>query len=138
MQIAETLRDEDVQRVLRQQADPGSRCRRGCAARRRALQAIIAGGHHSGVFNEILARADRYLAGHYEELCELFEAEAPRWVPDTVYQRVFDRMYTRLRHRLLAMAADLTTRRGSSSRNGSPGSPAASKPPRSCVSAASA
>src|SRR6266702_3095408 len=46
------------------------------------------------------------LAGHYTELRELFEAESPRWVRDAVYRRVFDRLYTRLRHRLVAMAAD--------------------------------
>jgi uncharacterized membrane-anchored protein YjiN (DUF445 family) len=50
--------------------------------------------------------ADRYLAGHYTELHELFEAESPRWVPDAVSRRVFDRLHTRLRDRLVAMAAD--------------------------------
>ncbi len=70
------------------------------------MRIIIAGGHHTELFNEILSGADRYLAGHYDELCELFEAESPRWVPDAVYRRVFDRMYHRLRQRLVAMAAD--------------------------------
>ncbi|HEY2576861.1 MAG TPA: DUF445 domain-containing protein, partial [Streptosporangiaceae bacterium] len=45
-------------------------------------------------------------AGHSEELRELFEEEAPRWVPDAVYRRIFDRLYARLRQRLRAMAAD--------------------------------
>ena len=53
-----------------------------------------------------MSGVNRYLAGHYEELSELFEAESPRWVPDAVYRRVFDRMYNRLRQRLVAMAAD--------------------------------
>ncbi|MGD0936850.1 MAG: DUF445 domain-containing protein, partial [Streptosporangiaceae bacterium] len=42
----------------------------------------------------------------YRELRELFEAEAPRWVPDAVNRRLFDRLYNRLRQRLAAMAAD--------------------------------
>ncbi|MGH3304908.1 MAG: DUF445 family protein [Streptosporangiaceae bacterium] len=67
---------------------------------------IIAGGHHSGLFTAIVSGADRYLADHYAELRDLFEAESPRWVPDAVYRRVFDRLYDRLRHRLAAMAAD--------------------------------
>ena len=36
----------------------------------------------------------------------MFEGEAPRWIPDAVYRRVFDRLYSRLRERLAAMAAD--------------------------------
>jgi uncharacterized membrane-anchored protein YjiN (DUF445 family) len=72
----------------------------------RALRFVIAGGHHAEVFNAILSGADRYLAGHREELRELFEKEAPRWLPDAVYRRLFDRLYERLRERLAAMAAD--------------------------------
>ena len=41
----------------------------------KALRVIIAGGHHVEFFNAILSGADRYLAGHYAELRELFEAE---------------------------------------------------------------
>src|ERR1035441_578371 len=52
------------------------------------------------------SRAARYPAGHHAELRELFEDESPRWVPDAVYRRVFDRLYTRLRQRLVAMGAD--------------------------------
>jgi uncharacterized membrane-anchored protein YjiN (DUF445 family) len=72
----------------------------------RALRVVIAGGHHAELFNAVLSAADRYLADHREELLELFEAEAPRWVPDAVYRRAFVRMFSRLRQRLAAMAAD--------------------------------
>ena len=104
--VAETLREEDVQRVLTAELTRAVDAVEVAPLAGRVLRAIIAGGHHSGLFNEILSGADRYLAGHYEELTELFEAEAPRWVPDVVYRRVSDRMYIRLRERLLAMAAD--------------------------------
>ena len=67
---------------------------------------VIAEGQHAELFNVILAAADRYLADHSAELREVFEGEAPRWVPDAVYRRVFDRLYSRLRERLVAMAAD--------------------------------
>jgi uncharacterized membrane-anchored protein YjiN (DUF445 family) len=40
------------------------------------------------------------------ELRERFEDDSPRWVPDAVYRQIFDRLYTRLRHRLAVMAAD--------------------------------
>ena len=104
--VAETLRDEDVQRVLTAELTRAVDAVEVAPLAGRALRVIIAGGHHGELFNVILSGADRYLAGHYAELRELFEAESPRWVPDTVYRRVFDRLYTRLRQRLVVMAAD--------------------------------
>ena len=104
--VAEALRDEDVQRVLTAELTRAVDAVEVAPLAGRALRVIIAGGHHAELFNAILSGADRYVAGHYEELRELFEAESPRWVPDAVYRRVFDRLYTRLRQRLAAMAAD--------------------------------
>jgi uncharacterized membrane-anchored protein YjiN (DUF445 family) len=104
--VAESLRDEDVQRVLTAELTRAVDGIEVAPVAGRALRVIIAGGHHSEFVNATLSGADRYLAGHYEELRELFETESPRWVPDAVYRRVFDRLYTRLRQRLLAMAAD--------------------------------
>jgi uncharacterized membrane-anchored protein YjiN (DUF445 family) len=104
--VAEALRDEDVQRVLTAELTRAADAVEVAPLAGRALRVIIAGGHHAGLFNAIVSGADRYLAGHYTELHELFAAESPRWVPDAVYRRVFDRLYTRLRQRLVAMAAD--------------------------------
>jgi uncharacterized membrane-anchored protein YjiN (DUF445 family) len=106
VKVAEALRDEDVQRVLTAELTRAAEAVEVAPLAGRALRVIIAGGHHAELFNAIVSGADRYLAGHYEELRELFEAESPRWVPDAVYRRVFDRLYTRLRQRLVAMAAD--------------------------------
>ena len=104
--VAETLRDEDVQRVLTAELTRAVDAVEVAPLAGRALRVIIAGGHHAELFNAIVSGADRYLVGHYAELRELFEGEAPRWVPDAVYRRVFDRLYTHLRQRLAAMAAD--------------------------------
>ena len=104
--VAEALRDEDVQRVLTAELTRAIEGVEVAPLAGRALRVIIAGGHHAELFDVILSGADRYLAGHYLELRELFEAESPRWVPDAVYRRVFERMYARLRQRLVAMAAD--------------------------------
>ena len=104
--VAENLRDEDVQRVLTAELTRAVDAVEVAPLAGRALRVIIAGGHHTELFNVILSGADRYLAGHYEELRELFEAESPRWVPDAVFRRVFDRLFARLRQRLAAMAAD--------------------------------
>jgi uncharacterized membrane-anchored protein YjiN (DUF445 family) len=103
---ADALRDEDVQRVLTSELTRAIDTVDVAPLAGRALRVIIAGGHHAGLFNAIMSAADRYLADHYGELRELFEAESPRWVPDAVYRRVFDRLYQRLRQRLAEMATD--------------------------------
>jgi uncharacterized membrane-anchored protein YjiN (DUF445 family) len=103
---AEALRDEDVQRVLTAELTRAADRVEVAPLAGRAVRAIIAGGHHAELFNAIVSAADRYLADHHEELRERFETEAPRWVPDIAYRRVFDRLYTRMRQRLAAMAAD--------------------------------
>jgi uncharacterized membrane-anchored protein YjiN (DUF445 family) len=104
--VAEALRDEDVQRALTAELTRIVDSVELAPLAGRALRAVIAEGQHAELFNAILAAADRYLADHSAELRELFEGEAPRWVPDAVYRRVFDRLYNRLRQRLTAMAAD--------------------------------
>src|SRR6516225_218215 len=104
--VAETVRDEDVQRVLTAELTRALDAVEVAPLAGRALRVVIAGGHHAELFNTIVSAADRYLADHQAEMRELFEGESPRWVPDSVYRLVFDRLHTRLRQRLAAMAAD--------------------------------
>jgi uncharacterized membrane-anchored protein YjiN (DUF445 family) len=104
--VAEALRDEDVQRVLTAELTKAVDAVEVAPLAGRVLRVVIAGGHHADLFNLIMRAADQYLADHDAELRDLFEGEAPRWVPDTVYRRVFDRLHARLRQRLAAMAAD--------------------------------
>ena len=104
--VAEALRDDDVQRVVTAEVTRALDSVEVAPLAGRILRVIIAGGHHAELFNTILSGADRYLADHYAELRDLFEDEAPRWVPDSVYRLIFDRLHTRLRQRLAAMAAD--------------------------------
>ena len=103
---AEALRDEDVQRVLTAEMTRAVDAVEVAPLAGRALRVIIAGGHHAELFNAIVSGADRYLGDHYAEIRQQFETESPRWMPDGVYRRLFDRLYTRLRHRLVAVAAD--------------------------------
>ncbi len=103
---AEALRDEDVQRVLTAELTRAAEAVEVAPLAGRALRVVIAGGHHAELFNVIVSGADRYLADNYEELRDRFETEAPRWLPDAAYRLVFDRLYIRLRHRLVDMAAD--------------------------------
>jgi uncharacterized membrane-anchored protein YjiN (DUF445 family) len=104
--VAETLRDEDVQRVFTAELARAADSIEVAPLAGRALRVIIAEGHHAELFGAIMSGADRYLIDHYEELRDRFETEAPRWVPDAVYRRIFDRLYNHLSQRLMAMAAD--------------------------------
>ena len=106
VRVADALRDEDVQRMLTAELTRAAGTIDVAPLAGRVLRVIIAGGHHAGLFDEIVTVAERYVGDHYDELSDVFEAGSPRWVPDAVYRRVFDRMYARLRLRLTAMAAD--------------------------------
>src|SRR5215475_4981080 len=102
--VDEAMRDEDVQRVLTAELTRALDAVEVAPLAGRALEVIIAEGHHAELFNAIVSAADRYLADHHEELRDRFRAESPRWAPEAVYRLVFDRLYNRVRHRLTAMA----------------------------------
>jgi uncharacterized membrane-anchored protein YjiN (DUF445 family) len=104
--LAGTLRDEDVQSALTAEVTRAAAAIEVAPLAGRAVGVMIAGGHHAVLFDSMVTAADRYLADHYDELRERFESEAPRWLPDVVYGRAFDRLHARLRERLAAMAAD--------------------------------
>jgi uncharacterized membrane-anchored protein YjiN (DUF445 family) len=104
--LAGTLRDEDVQSALTAEVTRAASRVDVAPLAGRVVGVMIAGGHHAELFAGFVSAADRYLADHYDELKERFESEAPRWLPDAVYGRAFDRLHARLRERLAAMAAD--------------------------------
>jgi uncharacterized membrane-anchored protein YjiN (DUF445 family) len=106
VRAAEAMREEDVQRVLAAELTRVVDSVDVAPLAGRGLRFVIEGGHLEGLFNGVLTVTDRYLASHREELRVLFEDEAPRWVPDAVYRRLFDRFYERLRQRLGEVAAD--------------------------------
>ncbi len=104
--LAGTLRDEDVQSALTVEVRKAAAAIDVAPLAGRAVGVMIAGGHHAVLFNSMVNAADRYLADHNDELRERFEAEAPRWLPDVVYGRAYDRLHARLRERLAAMVDD--------------------------------
>jgi len=104
--LAGALRDEDVQRVLTAQLTRAAGDVEVAPLAGRIVRVIMTGGHHTELFDAMVSAADRYLDEHNEELRERFETESPRWLPDPVYRRVFNSLFTRLRRRLATMAAD--------------------------------
>ena len=106
VRATEVLRDEDVQRVLAAGLTRAIESIEVAPLAGRVVRVIIADGQYAGPLTELIGAVDRYLGSHQAELRGRFEAEAPRWVPDAVFRRLFDRMYTRLRYKLAAIAAD--------------------------------
>jgi len=104
--VADAVGDEDFHRVFTAELTRALAATEVAPLAGRVARIIIAEGHHAELFDAVVTGADRYLAGHYAELRDLFESEVPRWLPDAVYRRVFDRLHARLRQRLAAMAAD--------------------------------
>jgi uncharacterized membrane-anchored protein YjiN (DUF445 family) len=106
VKAAEAFGDEDAGRTLAAGLTHAAEAIEVAPLAGRVLRVMIAEGRHAGLLTEIVSAADRYLASHHTELRDRFEAEAPRWVPDAAYGRVFERMYSRLHNKLIAMAAD--------------------------------
>jgi uncharacterized membrane-anchored protein YjiN (DUF445 family) len=106
VQVADLLRDEDVQAALD-----------GVVRRRlestplaplagRALAAVTREGRHDEVLDAALRGLDRYLDEHREELRARFEAKAPWWLPGAVEDRIFERLLDGARAVLDDMVVD--------------------------------
>jgi uncharacterized membrane-anchored protein YjiN (DUF445 family) len=104
--LAEAVRDEDAQRIFTAELTRALVAVDLAPLAGKALRVILAGQPEDELINTMVSAADRYLADHHAELRDRFEGESPRWVPDAVYRRVFDRLVARLHQRLLAVAAD--------------------------------
>ena len=102
--LADAIDDDDVQRLLAANLIQALETVDVAPLAGRVLRLILAGDSKDEAVSAIVSAADRYLAGHHAELRTRFEGSAPRWVPDAVYRAVFDRLFTRLRQRLAAMA----------------------------------
>lgn len=106
VQLADILRDEDVHNLLTSELGRAVDNVAVAPLAGRSLRLMTAGDRHTELFDVIVSGVDRYLQDHYLELRERFETESPRWVPDAVDRVVFDRLHSRLRRWLAAMAAD--------------------------------
>jgi uncharacterized membrane-anchored protein YjiN (DUF445 family) len=104
--LAEAVRDEDAQRVFTAELSRALDAVDVAPVAGRILRVVLAGEPEDELINAMVSAADRYLTDHHAELRDRFEGESPRWVPDAVYRRVFDRIHARVHQRLLAMTTD--------------------------------
>jgi uncharacterized membrane-anchored protein YjiN (DUF445 family) len=92
VQVADLLRDEDVQQALdgvvrqRLEATPLA------PLAGRALSAVTRDGRHDELVDAALGGLARYLDEHRDELHQRFEGQAPWWLPGAVEDRIFTRL----------------------------------------------
>jgi uncharacterized membrane-anchored protein YjiN (DUF445 family) len=92
VQVADLLRDEDVQEALdgivrqRLEATPLA------PLAGRALHAVTRDGRHDELVDAALAGLAGYLDEHRVELHRRFEGQAPWWLPGAVEDRIFTRL----------------------------------------------
>ena len=106
VEVTELLREDEVHGVLTDQLVRAVDAVEVAPLAGRGLRAVTAGDRHAELFEAIVRGTDRYLAENYMALRDRFQAESPRWVPDTVDNLVFDRLHSRLRRWLADVAAD--------------------------------
>jgi uncharacterized membrane-anchored protein YjiN (DUF445 family) len=106
VELAELLREEDVQRVVAAELSRAVDAVPVAPLAGRGLRLVTADGRHAELFDAVVAGVDRYLVEHQAELRKRFAAETPNWVPDAVDRLVYDRLQARLRKWLAAMVSD--------------------------------
>jgi uncharacterized membrane-anchored protein YjiN (DUF445 family) len=92
VELAEMLRDEDVQVVLHEQVRRGLENVPLAPLAGKVLRSATEEGRHQELFDAVLRGVGRSLDEHRETLRSRFEEESPWWVPTAIDHRVFDRL----------------------------------------------
>ena len=135
--VAEALRDEDVQRVLTAELTRAIDAVEVAPLAGRALRVVIADGQHAELFNTLVFAADRYLDGHRENCASCSRARLPAGYPTRSTGGSSTGCTAACASGWWPWPPTPTTPPGASSRRGSPDCPTASRPHRTCASAAS-
>ncbi len=72
----------------------------------RAIDAAIEGGHHQSLLDSMLVGVDRFLDDNAQSFRNRLTQESPWWVPDTIDDVVFNKLYTAVRRFLTEVAED--------------------------------
>ena len=92
--VIDVLRDDDVQDaiehavVVRVQATPLA------PVAGRALEMMTADGRHHELVDALLRATDRFLTENRAQFRSRFSAESPWWVPESIDDRIFDKLFT--------------------------------------------
>jgi uncharacterized membrane-anchored protein YjiN (DUF445 family) len=92
VQLADMLRDEDVQGVLHEQVRRGLETVPLAPLAGKVVRGATEEGRHQELFDAVLRGVGRSLDEHRETLRARFEEESPWWVPTAIDHRIFDRL----------------------------------------------
>jgi uncharacterized membrane-anchored protein YjiN (DUF445 family) len=92
VQLADMLRDEDVQGVLHEQVRRGLENVPLAPLAGKVLRGATEDGRHQELFDAVLRGVGRSLDENRETLRSRFEEESPWWVPTAIDHRIFDRL----------------------------------------------
>ncbi len=92
VQLADMLRDEDVQGVLHEQIRRGLETVPLAPLAGKVLRGATEDGRHQELFDAVLRGVGRSLDENRETLRSRFEEESPWWVPTAIDHRIFDRL----------------------------------------------
>jgi uncharacterized membrane-anchored protein YjiN (DUF445 family) len=92
VQVADLLEDDDIHRVVEGALRSRLETTPLAPMAGRALGVLIKDGRHDEVVSAALRGLDRYLDEHRADLHARFQAKAPWWLPESVEDRIFDRL----------------------------------------------
>ena len=92
VELADMLRDEDVQSVLHEQVRRGLETVPLAPLAGKVLRGATEDGRHQELFDAVLRGVGRSLDQNRETLRSRFEEESPWWVPTAIDHRIFDRL----------------------------------------------
>jgi uncharacterized membrane-anchored protein YjiN (DUF445 family) len=92
VELADTLRAEDVQGVMQEQVRRGLETVPLAPLAGQALRAATEEGRHQELLDAVLRGVGRFLDENRETLRARFEEESPWWVPTAIDHRIFDRL----------------------------------------------
>jgi uncharacterized membrane-anchored protein YjiN (DUF445 family) len=104
--VVDALRDDEIQEAIEQSLAGKVRATPAGPILGRALDLAIADGRHQQLLSTILRRLCESLEDNRDTLRARLGSESPWWVPDTIDDRVFDRLYEGVRHLLDDVADD--------------------------------
>ncbi|HEX8803931.1 MAG TPA: DUF445 domain-containing protein [Acidimicrobiales bacterium] len=104
--VADVLGDDEVQRAIEDAVRRRVEATPLAPLAGRALNLLTEGGRHQELLDAGLRGLDRFLQDDHENLRALFASEAPWWLPESVEDRLFDRLMDGARNLLHEVAAD--------------------------------
>jgi uncharacterized membrane-anchored protein YjiN (DUF445 family) len=104
--IVDALKDEEVQDAIEQALARKVRSTPAGPILGRSLELALADDRHQELLSSILHRVGESLDDNRGVLRERLGSESPWWVPDTIDDRVFERLFGGVRHLLEDIAAD--------------------------------